>query len=152
QSVASFRTAAEVESELCCRGTMALPALDANFSDARIHRGDKSFAAVQDWRGSPALRSVRDRHLHSGDSLTATTATCSAALRQYHPMVRGGRGHPADRYAVSSALDNAIRSPHLGAPDQPIDRWGRTPAHHRRLIDPTAETAWRRGGNHTDVA
>src|SRR5215469_9103627 len=59
QSVASFRTAAEVESELCCRGTMALPALDANFAHARIHRGDKSFAAEDSSGAKPALVPIR---------------------------------------------------------------------------------------------
>src|SRR5215469_3355766 len=67
----SFRPVAEVESELCCRRTMGLPALDANCAGARVHRGDKPCAAVQDWCGSPALGSVRDRHLHSGSALTA---------------------------------------------------------------------------------
>src|SRR5262249_34419587 len=103
----SFRTVADVESELFCRRTMVLPALDANCAGARVHRGDKPGAAVQDWRGSPALGSVRDRHLHSGSSLTAQTAACSPALQQCNPMVRGGRGHLADRDAVSGALDYA---------------------------------------------
>src|SRR5262249_35656661 len=32
------------------------------------------------------------------------------------------------------------------------DRWGRTPTHHRRLIDRDSEAAWCRCGDHADIA